>query len=171
MNRIQRATAAALASALIGLPAVAQTTTSPSTAPVTVAPLNVAPGADGAPAIMPGTTTGAMPPATTGGTIGTAAPSLPDTTNTPTQRNPGNTNTASPPAVTTSNANRKTAVAPVKGANSFTMNEARRRIGAGGFTQVTGLKKDRDDIWRGTGMRDGVSVPVYFDYQDNIGAL
>lgn len=78
--------------------------------------------------------------------------------------------TASPPSVTTSNANKKTAAAPVKGANSFTMNEARRRIEAGGFSQVSGLKKDRDGIWRGTGMRDGAAVPVYCDYQGNVGA-
>ena len=50
------------------------------------------------------------------------------------------------------------------------MNEARRRIEAGGFTQVTGLKKDQDGIWRGTGMRGGASVPVYCDYQGNVGA-
>lgn len=92
------------------------------------------------------------------------------TTNTPMQRSPDNTTTASPPSVTTSNANKKTAAAPVKGANSFTMNEARRRIEAGGFSQVSGLKKDRDGIWRGTGMRDGAAVPVYCDYQGNVGA-
>ena len=105
---------------------------------------------------------------TMGGTTGTTVPGV--TTNTPAQRSPNNTTTASPPAVTTSNANKKTAAAPVKGRNSFTMNEARRRIEAGGFSQVTGLKKDQDGIWRGTGMRDGTSVPVYCDYQGNVGA-
>jgi len=138
MNRVQRGIAASLGSALTGLPAVAQTTTSPSTAPVTGAPLNVAPGAGGAPAIMPGTTTGAMPPATTGGTIGTAESTLPGTNNTPVQHNPGNTNTASSPAVTTSDANKKTAAASVKGAKSFTMNEARRRIEAAGLPRSPG---------------------------------
>jgi len=70
MNRVQCGMAAAPASALIGLPVVVQTTTSPRAAPVTGALLNVASGAGGAPAIMPSTTAGAMPPATTGGTIG-----------------------------------------------------------------------------------------------------
>ncbi len=141
MNKIQRSMAIALASAVLGAPAIAQTT-SPSTAPGTNAP--------------------------TGGTTGSTVPGL--STNTPAQRSPANTNTASPPAVTTSNANNKTAAAPVKGRNSFTMNEARRRIEAGGFTQVTGLKKDQDGIWRGTGMKGGAAVPVYCDYQGNVGA-
>lgn len=82
-------------------------------------------------------------------------------------------NNASPaqPAVTTSDANRKTSAAPVRGSNSFTMNEARRRIETGGFTQVTGLQKDRDGIWRGKAMRDGAAVGVYCDYQGNVGAM
>ena len=101
----------------------------------------------------------------------TAAPAMPGTTtNTPQQRSPANTATASPPAVTTSNANSKTAAAPVKGANSFTMDEARRRIEAGGFTQVSGLKKDGDGIWRGQAMKGGSSVSVFCDYQGNVGA-
>ena len=101
----------------------------------------------------------------------TNAPAIPGaTTNTPQQRSPANTTTASPPAVTTSNANSKTAAAPVKGANSFTMDEARRRIEAGGFTQVSGLKKDGDGIWRGQAMKGGTSVSVFCDYQGNVGA-
>ena len=131
MNGIQWGLIAGLALAVSGLPAIAQTSTAPTTGSPTV----------------PGTTT-----------------------NTPAQRSPDNTTTASPPAVTTSNANQKTAAAPVKGANSFTMTEAQRRIEAGGFSQVTGLTKDQDGIWRGTGMRDGASVSVYCDYQGNVGA-
>ena len=99
------------------------------------------------------------------------APTVPGvTTNTPQQRSPATTTTASPPAVTTSNAASKTAAAPVKGANSFTMDEARRRIEASGFSQVTDLKKDGDGIWRGQAMRGGTSVPVFCDYQGNVGA-
>ena len=101
----------------------------------------------------------------------TTAPTIPGTTtNTPQQRSPANTTTASPPAVTTSNADSKTAAAPVKGANSFTMDEARRRIEAGGFTQVSDLKKDGDGIWRGQAMKGGASVSVFCDYQGNVGA-
>lgn len=153
MNRLQRGLTIALASIVVGTPAIAQTTTAPSTAPTTNAPM----GGTNAP--LGGTM---------GGVTGSTPPGI--TTNTPAQRSPANTDTAAPPAVTTSNANRKTAAAPVKGRNSFTMNEARRRIEAGGFSQVTGLKKDQDGIWRGTGMRNGASVPVYCDYQGNVGA-
>ena len=175
MHRLQRGMTLALATIVISAPAVAQTTT---TSPTTTTPVTPMTGPNGGPtgvnpgvgrptAITPGTT-GTMAQGTAGGTTGTTVPGV--TTNTPAQRSPDNTSTPSAPAVTTSNANKKTAAAPVKGRNSFTMNEARRRIEAGGFTQVTGLKKDQDGIWRGTGMRSGASVPVYCDYQGNVGA-
>ncbi len=73
--------------------------------------------------------------------------------------------------MTTSDADRKTSAAPVPGANSFTMREAARRIETGGFTQVTGLRKDRNGVWRGKALRNGTSVNVYCDYQGNVGAL
>ena len=115
-----------------------------------------------------GSTTPTM--GTTGGT-GTTGRTMPGvTTNTPAQLSPANNSSATPPAVTTSNANNKTGAAPVKGRNSFTMGEARRRIEKGGFTQVTGLKKDADGIWRGKAMKAGASVDVYCDYQGNVGA-
>ncbi len=175
MNRLQKGISLALATVVLGAPAIAQTTTtSPATTPVTpptASPngpaMGMNPGVGRPTSITPGNT-GTMPPATTGAAVGTTVPGV--TTNTPAQRSQDNTNTATQPAVTTSNANKKTAAAPVKGSNSFTMNEARRRIEAGGFTQVTGLKKDRDGIWRGTGMRSGAPVPVYCDYQGNVGA-
>lgn len=96
---------------------------------------------------------------TFGGKFGTDGPSS--------ERNSG----AAQPAVTTSNADRKTSAAPVAGSSSFTMREARRRIETGGFTKVTGLQKDRDGVWRGKGMRDGATVGVFCDYQGNVGAL
>ena len=144
-----------LAAALVCSAAIAQTT--PGTTTTT-------PGT-----AAPGTTMGTT--GTTMGTTGTTGRNLPGvTTNTPAQLNPGNNGSATPPAVTTSNANNKTAAAPVKGRNSFTMGEARRRIEKGGFTQVTGLKKDADGIWRGKGMKNGASVDVYCDYQGNVGS-
>lgn len=146
-----------LAAALISSAALAQATTGTGTAPGTAA--------------APGTTMGTTGTTGTVGGAGTAGRTLPGvTTNTPAQLNPGNNGSATPPAVTTSNANNKTAAAPVKGRNSFSMGEARRRIEKGGFTQVTGLKKDNDGIWRGKGMRNGASVDVYCDYQGNVGA-
>ena len=129
-----------------------------------------------APATTP-TTPGATPPATTASPPATVMPPAGSTTTmspaTPAtpraQLSPANNNSATPPAVTTSQSASKTAAAPVKGRNSFTMGEARRRISAGGFTDVKDLKKDRDGIWRGMAMKDGQSVPVYCDYQGNVG--
>ena len=146
-----------LAAALICSGAMAQTAGTTTTPGSTT----------GAPGTTMGTTSGATGTARPMGTTGT----LPGvTTNTPAQLNPSNNGSATPPAVTTSNANNKTSAAPVKGRNSFTMGEARRRIEKGGFTQVTGLKKDADGIWRGKAMRGGASVDVYCDYQGNVGA-
>lgn len=152
MNALKLGLAAALACSA----AIAQTTTgTTATTPGTAAP--------GTTMGTTGTTMG-----TTGTTTGRTLPGV--TTNTPAQLNPGNNSSATPPAVTTSNANNKTAAAPVKGRNSFTMGEARRRIEKGGFTQVTGLKKDADGVWRGKAMKNGASVDVYCDYQGNVGA-
>lgn len=96
---------------------------------------------------------------TFGGKFGTEGPLS--------ERNGG----AAQPAVTTSNADRKTPAAPVAGSSSFTMREARRRIETGGFSQVTRLQKDRDGVWRGKAMRNGAAVGVFCDYQGNVGAL
>ncbi len=69
-------------------------------------------------------------------------------------------------AVTTTGAN---ADQPAKGANSFTKRQAAGRIAKKGFTHVTGLTKDADGVWRGTGMKGGQSVQVWLDYKGNVG--
>jgi hypothetical protein len=58
--------------------------------------------------------------------------------------------------------------APVKGANSFTMSEAKSQLEAKGYTHVAKLKKDKDGVWHGMAMKDGASVPVSVDYQGNV---
>lgn len=58
--------------------------------------------------------------------------------------------------------------APAKGSNSFTEGQAKSRIEAKGFTNVTGLKKDADGIWRGKGMKAGASHDVALDYQGHV---
>lgn len=58
--------------------------------------------------------------------------------------------------------------APVKGANSFTMAEARSQIEAKGYTKVAGLKKGKDGVWRGHATKDGHDGPVSVDYQGNV---
>jgi hypothetical protein len=75
---------------------------------------------------------------------------------------------ASPPVVTTTSPDSKTAAAPVAGKNSFTEAQARSRIEAHGYTNVTGLKKDDNSIWRGKATKAGKSVNVALDYQGNI---
>ena len=58
--------------------------------------------------------------------------------------------------------------APLEGANSFTEGQAKDRIFAAGFSDVSGLTKDDKGIWRGTATRDGKSVKVALDYKGNV---
>jgi hypothetical protein len=60
------------------------------------------------------------------------------------------------------------AAMPVKGANSFTMGEAKSQIEAKGYTHVARLKKDENGVWRGMATKDGTSGPVSLDYQGNV---
>lgn len=70
------------------------------------------------------------------------------------------------PAVRTEKGNN--ALAPVAGANSFTEGEAKSRIEARGFANISELKKDDQGIWRGKAMRNGRSVDVALDFQGNV---
>ena len=58
--------------------------------------------------------------------------------------------------------------APVAGANSFTEGQAKSRIEAKGFTDVSSLKKDSQGIWRGKAMKDGKPVEVSLDFEGNV---
>ncbi|MCW5737444.1 MAG: PepSY domain-containing protein [Enhydrobacter sp.] len=58
--------------------------------------------------------------------------------------------------------------APLKGANSFTEGQAKDRAMANGIANVSGMKKDDDGIWRGTGMQDGKQVQIAVDYKGNV---
>jgi hypothetical protein len=73
-------------------------------------------------------------------------------------------------AVTTGAAGNTTTAAPIAGANSFTMAQARKRIEDHGYTQVSGLAKDDKSIWRGHAMKNGKTVDVALDYQGNLTA-
>ena len=55
---------------------------------------------------------------------------------------------AQTPAVKSPNANNP--AAPVAGANSFTEGQAKSKIEASGYTNVSGLKKDDNGVWTGT---------------------
>ena len=84
------------------------------------------------------------------------------------QTAPPSSSTA-PPAVATGNTNNTTA-APVPGANSFTMAQAKKRLEDQGYTQVSALAKDSKSIWRCHAMKGGKAVDVSLDYQGNITA-
>ena len=66
------------------------------------------------------------------------------------------------------NSSNKAVEAPVKGRNSFSEGEAKSRIEKAGYSDISGLKKDDDGIWRGKATKDGRSVDVSLDYQGNV---
>jgi len=57
---------------------------------------------------------------------------------------------------------------PVKGANSFTEDQAKRRIQSAGYEGVSELKKDDDGVWRGKAMRGRSQFEASVDYQGNV---
>jgi hypothetical protein len=69
-------------------------------------------------------------------------------------------------AVATTNAN---APAPAKGANSFTMGEAKSRLEKNGFSDVGNLTKDDNGVWRGSAQKGGSTTAVWLDYKGNVG--
>ncbi|AMJ59384.1 PepSY domain-containing protein [Bosea sp. PAMC 26642] len=58
--------------------------------------------------------------------------------------------------------------APLPGANSFTEGQAKSRLEANGYTDVTDLKKDDNGVWKGMAMNAGAKVSVSVDYRGNI---
>ena len=76
---------------------------------------------------------------------------------------------ANTPAVNTPNSP-KNPNAPVQGANSFTEGQAKSRIENNGYTNVGGLKKDDQGVWRGQATKGGKKVNVSVDFQGNVTA-
>ena len=73
----------------------------------------------------------------------------------------------STPAIAKPNANNPGA--PAAGSNSFTETQAKSRIEAAGYSNVSGLVKDKDGIWRGTATKGSTTgVAVALDYQGNV---
>jgi hypothetical protein len=58
--------------------------------------------------------------------------------------------------------------APVEGRNSFTEGQARSRLEASGFVDVSGLQKDDAGVWRGKAKKDGKAFDVALDFQGNV---
>ena len=84
----------------------------------------------------------------------------------PAQSNPPAQNAPNNNAVNSPGGNN--AAAPVAGANSFTEAQARSRIESQGYTNVSGLAKDGNGVWRGNAMKDGKNTNVSLDFQGNI---
>ena len=57
---------------------------------------------------------------------------------------------------------------PQLGANSFTEGEAKSRLEKAGYSDVSGLTKDAQGVWRGTASKNGKSLKVGLDYKGNI---
>jgi periplasmic protein CpxP/Spy len=82
---------------------------------------------------------------------------------------PPNNSDSSNPAVTHKPADSPQTTGAVQpGANSFTEAQARSRLEAQGFSNVTELRKDDQGIWRGKAQRDGKSVSVGIDYKGTV---
>ena len=104
----------------------------------------------------------AQPATTNSGGVGT----VPSASTMRPRANPAAATNDSNQAVATTNANDP---APARGANSFTEGEARRRIEANGFTNVSGLTKDGDGVWRGTAQKGSREARVWLDFKGNVG--
>lgn len=73
---------------------------------------------------------------------------------------------ANTPAVASPNTTNPSA--PVSGANSFTEDQARKRITDAGFTDVSALTKDDKGVWRGKANKGGAETSVSVDFQGNV---
>ena len=75
---------------------------------------------------------------------------------------------ATPPTAANPTAPANDAGAPLPGANSFTETQARTRIEQLGYSDVVGLAKDANGIWRGKATKDGSTHDVSVDFRGNI---
>ena len=58
--------------------------------------------------------------------------------------------------------------APVAGSNSFTEGQAKSKIEAAGYSNVSGLQKDDNGVWRGKADKAGTKADVSVDFQGNV---
>ena len=83
------------------------------------------------------------------------------------QQQPPANRDANTPAINTPNSPPNPG-APVAGANSFTEGQARSRLETNGFSNVSGLQKDANGVWRGKASKGGQTVDVSVDFQGNV---
>ncbi len=78
----------------------------------------------------------------------------------------GTSNQSSTPALARAvEADKGPAPMPSSGATSFTETEARTRLTAHGYSDISGLAEDSQSIWRATAMMGGKTVKVALDYR------
>ena len=80
----------------------------------------------------------------------------------------GNMTTGTAPAQRAAPETTGTTDALKPGANSFTESQARGRIESNGFSNVQGLAKDENGIWRGKAMKDGKAMNVAVDFRGDV---
>ena len=83
------------------------------------------------------------------------------------QTTPANPDAHTPAVATSSTVNPG---APVAGKNSFTEDQAKSRIEKCVYTNVSGLMKVNDGVWRGKASKSGTAVSVTLDFQGNVTA-
>ncbi|MGY4348091.1 hypothetical protein ACVWXM_004558 [Bradyrhizobium sp. GM7.3] len=57
---------------------------------------------------------------------------------------------------------------PVAGRNSFTEGQAKSKIEGAGYSNVSGLQKDDNGVWRGKADKAGTKADVSVDFQGNV---
>ena len=78
---------------------------------------------------------------------------------------------AQPPADAHKNAAVKSPDAtggPTAGANSFTKGQAEGRLKKAGYSNITGLTKDKDGLWRAQAVKDGKQTSVSLDFKGDV---
>jgi hypothetical protein len=60
------------------------------------------------------------------------------------------------------------ATSPPASGRAFTLDQAKARIEAKGYSSVSGLQKGANGSWRGKAVKDGKSIDVILDIQGNI---
>ncbi len=78
---------------------------------------------------------------------------------------PANPNAGTPAVIAPGSIN---ANVPAAGANSFTEGQAKERLMAAGFANVSALTKDKDGVWCGKASKAGAMQDVSLDYQGNV---
>ena len=66
------------------------------------------------------------------------------------------------------NPDKNNANAPVAGRNSFTEGQAKSRIEEAGYSNVSGLQKDNQGVWRGKADKAGTKTDVSIDFQGKV---